>query len=286
MNPLTNEGFCFLDPIDRPRSSASVHEVRPSRLEPGVLQDVHREAHVPPAPRTLQPHLGHPHLRLLVLHRLEFPSHLCTLWEQRRSLHRHAPERLRSWWRRRNHHHDCRNDGRIHVHPYHLEQHVTSYPSSLLLPDHWRYRYRAHLLRRHLRQPAFIRPCYRSGSSTWHRYSRHYPFRDHPVWSDVRRPSCRKGTEVLGEPDIHSLVPFDAALGPDGVRHALGLGFVMQIGRIVLLPDPVVQTVYQGHDRHGYPGLQGPAVRQRALPAPGQLRLGDHVHHGFGPVLP
>lgn len=66
----------FADTSHRPPTFTTVHEIRQSRLEQGLLQDLLRKAFFWPPPRQFQPNLGHSHWLVLLLHRVQLSDRL------------------------------------------------------------------------------------------------------------------------------------------------------------------------------------------------------------------
>jgi hypothetical protein len=176
----------YPDKTDRCPTRATIHEVRPDRLEPSILQELLRETFWCSSPRQLQSCLDPSRRLLLVLHGIQLAHHLPSVkWSRTNT--RYGLVCYCTGWGGRDFDYDCGNSRRICVHPDHLEQHfapraTTSLPCSLPLP----YRSSNHL-RRHPEHPgqqlkSHPRDCHRP---IFYQPRPHPGLQHYTLWTDV-----------------------------------------------------------------------------------------------------
>ena len=126
--------------------------------------------------RQLQPNFGHPHLIVLVLHRIQSPHHIPA---EARPFIRFDVVRNRAWGRGCNHYHGSCNARRVFVHPYN--------PSATFPPCHSCSYGRSYVLHRHRGESSRRRwiPCSHSRYCPVFHLYRCDP--DHALRPDVQR---------------------------------------------------------------------------------------------------
>ena len=210
-------------------------------MESSLLQDVLRKTVVRILAGQLQPHMGHSHRCLLVLHLLQLPKDL-----RRYSLYAYEVVSNHSWWCSSHCDHDRRHHRRIFLYPYHLEQYIPPCPAPALPPVHTRPHNRPNLLHRDSGK------SYPEPNSTprprncpvLHPRSCNPHLRHHAIRSDVRRSCCRKVEEIPCRPNIHSQLSFRDDETAAVLRFSLVPRIWSQVHRIVLILDPLLPGIH------------------------------------------
>ena len=216
-------------------------------MGPGLLQNVLRETVIWTLARQLQPHMGHPHRYVLVLHLLQFPQGL-----QWVSLDAYEVVSDCSWRCGSNFNHDCRHHCRVFLYTYHLEQHLPPHPPPALSRSH---------TCSHSRPNDLYSNCGKQDTQPngttypWNRSVLHLCgcnsyLRHCAVWSNVRRPCCWQVKKVPRKPNVHRQLP----LHDDKTAVVLLLSLVprlwLQVHRILLVFDALLPTIHRCHGRH------------------------------------
>jgi len=216
-------------------------------MESGILQNLLRETVIWALASQLQPHLGHPHRCLLVLHLLQLSQDL--RWHPL-----YTPEVVsnRSWRCGSHYNYDCRHYRRVFLYTYHLEQHLTPHPPPTLPLNHTRPHSRSDLLHRNSGKPdaepngtPHPRNC-----SVLHLRGRNPYLCRYAIWSDVRRSCCRQVKEVSRQPNFHGQLPLHDNETAVILRFSLVPCLRLQVHRILLVLDTLLPRIHRCHGRH------------------------------------